>query len=179
MQFIKDNILCIFLVMLGLLAWFVTIGARIESRKTGRFVSGVPGIGGILIIIGFLISPVKWLALIGLLDIDMWYFFVKIVPDMIRAEKAEKNYIPPEYLEGGKVLEYSLHNKEYEEITIEREYPYADELHSINRYVIIQRDGKYILLKTEHNIRVIERIECGTSEECKEHASSKAKWIKL
>ena len=165
MQFIKDNILCIFLVMLGLLAWFVTIGARIESRKTGRFVSGVPGIGGILIIIGFLI--------------DMWYFFVKVVPDMIRAEKAEKNYIPPEDLEGGKVLEYSLHNKEYEEITIEREYPYADELHSINRYVIIQRDGKYILLKTEHNIRVIERIECGTSEECKEHASSKAKWIKL
>ena len=31
----------------------------------------------------------------------------------MRAEKAEKNYIPPEELEGGRVVEYSQHNKEY------------------------------------------------------------------
>ena len=175
-DFIKNNILCIFFVGLGLLAWFVTIGARIESKKSGRNVSGVPGVGGILIIIGFLFSPVKWLALIGLLDFDMWYFFVRVVPDIIRAERDERNYIPPEEFDDGKVIEYSQFNKEFEEIIIEREAPYAHSLHSICRYIIIRKEGKYVLLKNEHNIKVIERIECDTLEECEKHASKKVKW---
>ena len=179
MKFIEDNIVCIILVTLGLLAWFVTIGAAISTKKTGHYVSGIPGVGGVLIILGFLASPVKWLALIGLLDFHMWYFFVEVVPGIIMVEKMEKNYIPPEEFDGGRVLEYSQHKKEFEEIHFDTEYPYAKELHSINRYIIIQKEGRYILLKNEHNIKVIERIECDTLEECRQHASQKAKWIKV
>ncbi|MCR5544560.1 MAG: hypothetical protein K6F55_10480 [Eubacterium sp.] len=177
-EFIKNNILCIFFVTLGLMAWAITISARIASKKAGRFISGVPGIGGPLIIIGFLLSPVKWLALIGLLDFDMWYFFVKVVPAIFMVEIQERKYIPPDEFDGGKVIEYSQFNKEFEKITIKMEAPYADGIHYICRYIIIQKDNKYTLLKTEHNIKVIERVECDTPEECKTHVSTKVKWTK-
>ena len=172
-----NNILCAILVSLGVLAWVITIGARISTKKTGHFVSGIPGVGGILIILGFLVSSVKWLALIGLLDFDLWYFVLNVLPWVIESEKMEKNYIPPEDFDGGTVLEYSPYKKEFEEIKIERELPYADELHSICRYILIQKDGKYILLKNEHNIMLILRIECDSLEECKQYVSPKIKWI--
>ncbi|MBP3233581.1 MAG: hypothetical protein J6M65_04060 [Eubacterium sp.] len=176
MKFISDNIICIIFVALGVLAWIITVSARISSKKTGHYVSGIPGVGGILIIIGFLTSPVKWLALIGLLDIDLLYF-IRCIPDIIAVERAEKNYIPPVDMEDGKVLEYSQYKKEFEEIRYPTEYPGSYELHSINRYIIIQKGETYILLKNEHNIRVIEKVECDTVMECKKHASSKVKWI--
>ena len=178
MQFIRDNILCIFLVGLGLLCWIITIMASRASKKTGHYVSGVPGVGGILIIIGFLTSPVKWLALIGLLDFHLWYFVVRVIPGIILIEREERNYIPPEELEGGKVVEYSQRKKEFEYIIKKNEPPYANASFRINRYVIIERDGRYILLKYEHNIKLADRIECDTIEDCKKHASPKAKWIK-
>ena len=34
--------------------------------------SGAPFIGGIFVAIGFLLSPFKWLALLGLLDYGEW-----------------------------------------------------------------------------------------------------------
>ena len=70
-KIISENIVCIILVTFGVLAWIITIGARISSKRTGHYVSGVPFLGGILIIIEFLTSQVKWLALIGLLDFDL------------------------------------------------------------------------------------------------------------
>ncbi|MCR4846556.1 MAG: hypothetical protein K5865_07445 [Eubacterium sp.] len=178
-KIISENIVCITLVTLGVLAWIITIGARISSKRTGHYVSGVPALGGILIIIGFLTSQVKWLALIGLLDFDLWYFVVKIIPDIVRAEKAEKNYIPPKELEGGRVVEYSQHNKEFEEIRYPTEYPGSFEVHRINRYVIIKKEAAYILIKNEHNTRIIERIVCKTLGECEGYASPKVKWISM
>ena len=38
LEFIKNNPVSVIIVSLGLLAWFVTIGARIESKKSDRFV---------------------------------------------------------------------------------------------------------------------------------------------
>lgn len=178
MEFVRNNIVCIFFVGLGLLCWFITIGARISSKKTGHYVSGVPGVGGILIIIGFLASPVKWLALIGLLDFDLWYFVVRVIPGIIKVEVESRNYVPPEELEGGRVLEYSQYKKEFEYIIKESEPPYANPSFRINRYVIIEKDGRYTLLKYEHNIKLAEKKECDTIEACKKQASSKAKWIK-
>ena len=65
-----------------------------------------------------------------------------------------------------------------DDIIKKNELPYANASFRINRYVIIEKDGRYILLKYEHNIKLADRIECDTIEECKKHASPKAKWIK-
>ncbi|MBR6403479.1 MAG: hypothetical protein IKS48_08875 [Eubacterium sp.] len=177
-QFIKENIICDFCLVLGILAWGVTIGARISSKKSGHFVSGIPAVGGFLIIIGFLTSSVKWLAFLGLLDFDLIYI-IGVIPAVIRDNIAEKRYIPPEQLENGKVVEYSLYNKCYEEIKIPREYPYAEELHTINRYIILIRDGKYFLLKIERIDKIIEEIEAETTDECRSYASKRVKWVVL
>ena len=171
-------LLCVIFVSLGVLSWIITIGARISSKKTGHFVSGVPALGGIFIAVGFLFSPIKWLALIGLLDFDLWYLIISVIPSIIIGEKALRDYIPPEVFDGGKVLEYSDYNKEFEEIR-EDIADGAMMIHHINRYVIISKDNSFILLKTEINARIIQRIECKSPEECKIHASSKARWKHL
>ena len=177
-EFIKSNPVSVIIVILGLLAWLVTIGARIESKRSGRFVSGIPGIGGILIIIGFLTSNYKWLALIGLLDFDLWYFIVVCIPEIISAERQVREYVPPEDFEGGKVVLYSKYNKNYEEINFPTEDGWPNELHTIVRYVIIKKDGKYELIKIQLNGKIeSERIKCDTVEECISHASKKAKFI--
>ena len=142
LDFIKENPVCVILVVLGLLAWFVTIGARIESKKTGRFVSGIPGVGGILIGLGFLTSNVKWLALIGLLDFDLWYLIIVVVPGLISADIMIRKFIPPEDFEDGKVLLYSKYNKCYEEIKTTTEYEGAYRICTIIQYVIIKKDDK-------------------------------------
>ena len=53
---------------LGLLMVTVTWCAMIQSRRHNRFISGVPLFGGILLLIGGLLSPHKLLALLSLLD---------------------------------------------------------------------------------------------------------------
>ncbi len=93
-QFFKENIVCDFFLALALLSWFITIGARIESKKTGRFVSGVPAVGGICVIIGFLLSSAKWFALLGFLDPDLIYLITVVIPEYRRYEKAMRNQVP-------------------------------------------------------------------------------------
>ena len=176
LDFLRNNPLCIILVVMGLLAWAITIGARISSKRTGHYVSGLPGLGGLFILIGFLTSSFKWPALIGLLDLDLWYFVIKVIPDIIKAERAVKKYVPPEEVDGGKVIEYSNYSKEFEELRFPTEYPGSFEIHRINQYIIISKEGAFVLLKTEVNIRIIERISCKDIEECKKLASPKAKW---
>ena len=179
-EFIKSNPVSVIIVILGLLSWFVTIGARIESKKTGRFVSGIPGVGGILIVVGFLTSSVKWLALIGLLDIDLWYFIIVVIPGVISVERQVRKYVPPEDYEGGQVVLYSKYNKNYEEIWFPSGYGGNHIIHTIIRYVIIKKGEKYELLKIQLNGETVsDRIECDTVEECISHASKKAKFIPL
>lgn len=177
-QFFKENIVCDFFLALALLSWFITIGARIESKKTGHFVSGVPAVGGICVIIGFLLSSAKWFALLGLLDPDLMYLALTVIPDYWQWKKDIRNYIPPDEINGDKVIEYSSYNQCYEEILFPMEYPNAFELHNINRYVIISRDNNFVLLKFEQKDKLIESSEPGTLDACKRQASKKAKWIK-
>ena len=179
-EFIKNNPVCVICVSLGLLAWFATVGAWIESKRSGRYVSGSPGVGGILIIFGFLTSSVKWLALIGLLDYGIWYFIIVCIPGIIYMEMQVRKYVPPEDYEGGQVVLYSKYNKNYEEIWFPSEYGGNHIIHTIIRYVIIKKDEKYELLKIQLNGETVsERIECDTVEECISHASKKAKFIPL
>ena len=48
--------------------------ANIESKKQQRYISGIPFLGGIHILIAGLISPIKWLALLCVLDYTFWMF---------------------------------------------------------------------------------------------------------
>lgn len=71
---------------LGLLAWVVTyIGAPRASKKSGKFVSGIPGVAFICFLIAGLISPCKWLALLALTD-----FGITLLP-VYRFIKNKKN----------------------------------------------------------------------------------------
>ena len=57
------------LVLLGILAWFLTyLIAPRASIKSGHYVSGIPLTGAVLVALGFLLSPLKWLALSALLE---------------------------------------------------------------------------------------------------------------
>lgn len=63
---------CILFGTVGLFFLFMTYGALIQSKRTGKYVSGVPGCGGLFIAIAFLLSPCKWLAVLALTDYGIW-----------------------------------------------------------------------------------------------------------
>lgn len=69
---------------IGLLYFAINIGAIIESKRlqkegSDHHVSGIPFLCGIHLLIAGLISPCKWLALLGLLDFTFWEFIYVFV----------------------------------------------------------------------------------------------------
>ena len=177
-QFIKENILCDILLVFALLSWGVTIGAAISSKRTGHYVSGIPAVGGILVIIGFLTSSVKWLAVLGFLDPSLCYVIFVGVPGLIKAENKIKKWKPAEEFDGCPVADFTKYNKSYEEIHTPLETPQGYLVNHVNRYIIIQKDGGYELLKVELTDRIVGRFESDSVEECKKKASPKAVWCK-
>ena len=178
-QFIKENIICDILLIFALLSWGVTIGAIISSKKTGHYVSGLPAVGGILVIIGFLTSSVKWLAVLGLLDPCLVYLIFVVIPGSIIAESKIKKWEPSEEYDGFPVADFTRYHKSYEEIHTPFEDSDGYLVNYINRYIIISKNGRYELLKVQYTDRIIERYEFDTIEECREKASPKAKWQKM
>lgn len=177
-QFIKQNIVCDILVALGLLAIYITyIGAPRASKKSGHYVSGIPTVGGFLIALGFLTSSCKWLAIIGLFEPAILYLIFKGIPDIIKWQISLKNWVPPEELEGGRVIAYSSRKNRFEEIRIPNpEHPNALIIYPIERYIIIAVGSVYRLIGIEINGNFHLLHEAGTIEECKNRASKKAKW---
>ena len=58
-------------IVLGIIGVFfltVTYIALYLSKKNEKNISGAPFLGGVIIAVAFLLSPIKWLALLGLLD---------------------------------------------------------------------------------------------------------------
>lgn len=49
-----------------------------KSKRENRFISGIPFIGGIHLLIAGLLSPCKWLALLCILDFTIWNFIYSI-----------------------------------------------------------------------------------------------------
>ena len=178
MEFIRNNVVCDICLVLAILAWILTIGAMISSKRSGHFVSGIPAVGGILVIIGFLTSDVKWLAVLGLLDPHLLYLLFKVIPEFFTFEKKIKNWTPPDVFEGEKVIDHTNYNKCYDEIVTPQEPPYADELHTINRYIIVSSDDGFTLLGIESMGKVVTRSSYETIDECRRAAPSKAKWMK-
>ncbi len=65
--------------VIGLLYLLLNIGAIIETKKiqaegSDHHLSGIPFLGGIHLLIAGLISPIKWLALLCILDFTFWDF---------------------------------------------------------------------------------------------------------
>lgn len=78
LDFIQKNPVSCILVGLGILCLIQTYGAIIVSRK-GRFVSGIPCVGGLFILLGFLISDKKLLCLLCLLDYGILYLPYQLI----------------------------------------------------------------------------------------------------
>ena len=176
-EFIRNNIACDILVLLGILSWAITIGARIESKKTGRYVSGIPAVGGILIIIGFLTSSVKWLAVIGLLDPSLLYLIFVVIPGGIRVTDMIKKWTPSEEFDGARVAGYTRYNKCYEEVHGPTEYPGSfTPVYRINRYIIVEADDGYELLGVQNTDRVITRTKHPGIEACKKMSGVDKGW---
>ena len=60
------------LVAIGAFFLFMTYGAMITSVRHNTHISGVPLVGGIFVFLGFILSPIKWLALLALVDPGIW-----------------------------------------------------------------------------------------------------------
>jgi hypothetical protein len=68
---------------IGILYLILNIGAIIETKKiqakgSDHHVSGIPFLGGIHLLIAGLISPIKWLALLCVLDYTFWSFLYAV-----------------------------------------------------------------------------------------------------
>lgn len=56
----------------GLIFLVITyIAAPLQSRKEHKHISGVPGTAFVIFLLGGLLSPCKWLALLCLLDLSV------------------------------------------------------------------------------------------------------------
>ena len=95
-DFIKNNLVFDILVVLGILAMILTyVLAPRASKKSGHYVSGIPGTGGILIALGFLTLSVKWLAVIGIFEPGILYLIFKEVPEYFQVMSEIKRWVPP------------------------------------------------------------------------------------
>ncbi len=68
---------------IGILYLIYNIGAIIETKKiqakgSDHHISGIPFLGGIHLLIAGLISPIKWLALLCVLDYTFWSFLYAV-----------------------------------------------------------------------------------------------------
>ena len=68
---------------IGILYILINIGAVIETKKiqakgSDHHISGIPFLGGIHLLIAGLISPIKWLALLCILDYTFWEFLYAV-----------------------------------------------------------------------------------------------------
>ncbi|MCR5742245.1 MAG: hypothetical protein K6F92_00750 [Lachnospiraceae bacterium] len=76
-------VLSIIIGGIGILYLILNIGAIIETKKiqakgSDHHISGIPFLGGIHILIAGLISPIKWLALLCVLDYTFWSFLYAV-----------------------------------------------------------------------------------------------------
>lgn len=62
----------------GLFFWIFTyIAAPLKAKKSGHNVSGAPGVAFLCFLTAGLLSPIKWLAWLSLLDFSViWLIFI-------------------------------------------------------------------------------------------------------
>ena len=82
-------ILCIILCLIGF--FFMGLCYYTVFFTTS---SGVPFFGGIIVAIGFLLSPFKWLALLGLLDYGVWALPYLLISGHLESKRRQKFFDP-------------------------------------------------------------------------------------
>ncbi len=82
---------------LGIFLLVITYGALIKSYRTGDHISGVPVLGGLFIFLAFILSPIKWLALLVLLDYGVWMLPYVFISDYINNKKFKSIYEAEDY----------------------------------------------------------------------------------
>lgn len=82
---------CAALCAMGLFFIAMTYGAYFTER------SGAPFIGGLLIAVSFMTTPVKWLALLGLIDPGYWEIPYIIIVGRIRRKRFAAVYAEQSY----------------------------------------------------------------------------------
>lgn len=180
-EFISHEPACVILVALGIIALLITyVGAPRAAKKSGRSVSGIPAVGGLLVMAGFLTSSVKWAAVIGLFEPAILFMLFKGIPDIIRVERSEKSWLPPKSFEGGESICCSQHNKCWET----RAMPYEEDpkvmlYHTVVKYVVIAYGERFRLIGHTLNLRNILLSEHSTVEACKKAVPSKVRWTDI
>lgn len=86
----------IVLALPGIFFYGMNWAIFIHNVRGGKFVSCVPALGGLWIAIVCLLSPIKWLALLGLTDPGCWLFIAAIFmefrkPDEIQKDEPDEN----------------------------------------------------------------------------------------
>lgn len=76
----------------GLIFWVITyIAAPLQSRKEHKHISGVPGTAFVIFLLGGLLSPCKWLALLCLLDFSVtvlpFYLLIEFIKKKLHKDK--------------------------------------------------------------------------------------------
>ena len=80
---------------IGILYLIINIGAVIETKKiqsngSDHHISGIPLLGGIHLLIAGLISPVKWLAILCVLDYTFWcLIYAVFIADRIKKHNSD------------------------------------------------------------------------------------------
>ena len=84
---------------IGFLYIFINVAAAVETKKiqakgSDHHCSGIPILGGIHLLIAGLISPIKWLALLAVLDYTIWMFlYVVFIGDRIVEDKPAEDIV--------------------------------------------------------------------------------------
>lgn len=76
----------------GLIFLVITyIAAPLQSRKEHKHISGVPGTAFVIFLLGGLLSPCKWLALLCLLDLSVtvlpFYLLIEFIKKKLHKDR--------------------------------------------------------------------------------------------
>ena len=75
-------------VLIGMLLVMINSATLLASFITGKTVRSIPWIGGVMVAVGFILSPsFKVLALLGLFDLGIWEFTMHIISDYQRNKR--------------------------------------------------------------------------------------------
>lgn len=92
LNFVRENIVGIILIGVGLLCYVGNIYVFVSNRKRKAHVSGIPLLGAILVLAGGLLTSYKWLALLALLDPSLIGLFQSIHYGRNLDKMLEKRY---------------------------------------------------------------------------------------
>lgn len=170
----------IFLII-GLFFVFITyVAAPIESKIKGKFVSGLPGIGGFFIACAFLITPYKWLAFLCLIEWKIFWLIFKVIPDNILYQKEIKNRPFPKKINDEPIIMHTNYKHNYAEI-LERDkkYKHMKHVHTVCYYAVSECGTEYALLSLDMNLKILRKETFHTIEMCRDSIEKNIKWVNI